>query len=119
MSNRPFTGLIEFINKNKLALVLIVILFSLIKQNIFTNNFPYIVLNKQKVISNLKLINNNLINQNVILESKVNSFIEEDSSLIESQARFKYGLIKEGEYFFKINKIIKTGNLSETSEPTL
>jgi cell division protein FtsB len=119
MSNRSFTGLIKFINKNKLSLVLIVILFSLIKQNIFTNNFPYIVLNKQKVISDLKLINNNLINQNVLLESQVNSFTEEDSSLIESKARFKYGLIKEGEYFFKINKIIETDNLAEISDPTL
>jgi|TARA_B110000263_G_scaffold241243_1_gene245288 cell division protein FtsB len=119
MSNRSFTGLIKFINKNKLTLVLIVILFSLIKQNIFTNNFPYIVLNKQKVISDLKLINNNLINQNVLLESQVNSFTEEDSSLIESKARFKYGLIKEGEYFFKINKIIETDNLAEISDPTL
>ena len=119
MSNRSFTGLIKFINKNKLTLVLIVILFSLIKQNIFTNNFPYIVLNKQKVISDLKLINNNLINQNVLLESQVNSFTEEDSSLIESKARFKYGLIKEGEYFFKINKIIETDNLAEISNPTL
>ena len=119
MSNRSFTGLIKFINKNKLSLVLIVILFSLIKQNIFTNNFPYIVLNKQKVISDLKLINNNLINQNILLESQVNSFTEEDSSLIESKARFKYGLIKEGEYFFKINKIIETDNLAEISDPTL
>ena len=119
MSNRSFIGLIKFINKNKLTLVLIVILFSLIKQNIFTNNFPYIVLNKQKVISDLKLINNNLINQNVLLESQVNSFTEEDSSLIESKARFKYGLIKEGEYFFKINKIIETDNLAEISDPTL
>jgi len=119
MSNRSFTWLIKFINKNKLTLVLIVILFSLIKQNIFTNNFPYIVLNKQKVISDLKLINNNLINQNVLLESQVNSFTEEDSSLIESKARFKYGLIKEGEYFFKINKIIETDNLAEISDPTL
>jgi len=119
MSNRSFTGLIKFINKNKLSLVLIVILFSLIKQNIFTNNVPYIVLNKQKVISDLKLINNNLINQNVLLESQVNSFTEEDSSLIESKARFKYGLIKEGEYFFKINKIIETDNLAEISDPTL
>ena len=119
MSNRSFTELIKFINKNKLTLVLIVILFSLIKQNIFTNNFPYIVLNKQKVISDLKLINNNLINQNILLESQVNSFTEEDSSLIESKARFKYGLIKEGEYFFKINKIIETDNLAEISDPTL
>ena len=119
MSNRSVTGLIGFINKNKLTLILIVILFSLVKQNIFNNNFPYIVLNKQKTINDLKLINNNLTNQNTLIESQINSFTEENSSLIESKARFKYGLIKEGEYFFKINKIIKTDNLAEISGSTL
>ena len=119
MSNRSVTGLIGFINKNKLTLILIVILFSLVKQNIFNNNFPYIVLNKQEAIDDIKLINNNLTNQNTLIESQINSFTEENSSLIESKARFKYGLIKEGEYFFKINKIIKTDNLAEISGSTL
>ena len=119
MSNRSATGLIGFINRNKLTLVLIVILFSLIKQNIFTNNFPYIVLNKQKIINNIKKTNNNLIDQNALIEAQINSFTEEDSRLVESKARFKYGLIKEGEYFFKINKIIVTDNLEETIDSSL
>ena len=119
MSNRSVTGLIGFINKNKLTLILIVILFSLVKQNIFNNNFPYIVLNKQEAINDIKLINNDLTNQNTLIESQINSFTEVNSRLIESKARFKYGLIKEGEYFFKINKIIKTDNLAEISESTL
>ena len=119
MSNRSYAELIGFVNKNKLTLVLIVILFSLIKQNIFTNNFPTIVLNKQKEISDIKLVSNDLINQNVLLQSQISNFIKKDSSLIESQARFKYGLIKEGELFFKINKIIETDNLAENSESAL
>ena len=119
MSNRFDTGLIGFVNKNKITLVLIVILFSLIKQNIFTNNFPTIVSNKQRAISDIKLINNNLINQNTLLQSQISNFTEKDSSLIESKARFKYGLIKEGEYFFKIKKIIETDNSAENSEPAL
>ena len=119
MSNRSVTGLIGFINKNKLTLILIVILFSLVKQNIFNNNFPYIVLNKQEAIDDIKLINNNLTNQNTLIESQINSFTEANSSLIESKARFKYGLIKEGEYFFKINKIIQADNLEETSKSAL
>ena len=119
MSNKTYTGLIGFLNKNILTLVLIVILFSLIKQNIFTNNFPTIVLNKQKTISDIKLINNNLINQNVLLQTQISNFTAKNSSLIESQARFKYGLIKEGEYFFKINKIIETDNLTENTESAL
>ena len=119
MRNRPVTGLIGFINKNKLTLILIVILFSLVKQNVFNNNFPYIILNKQEAINDIKLINNNLTNQNILIESQINSFTEENLSLIESKARFKYGLIKEGEYFFKINKIIQADSLKETSQPAL
>ena len=119
MSNRSATGLIGFINRNKLTLVLIVILFCLIKQNIFTNNFPYIVLNKQKIINDIKKTNNNLIDQNALIEEQINSFTEEDSRLVESKARFKYGLIKEGEEFYKINKIIETNNLEEMSESAL
>ena len=119
MRNRPVTGLIGFINKNKITLILIVILFSLVKQNVFNNNFPYIILNKQEAINDIKLINNNLTNQNTLIESQINSFTEENSSLIESKARFKYGLIKEGEYFFKINKIIVTDNLEETIDSSL
>ena len=119
MSNRSATGLIGLINRNKLTLVLIVILFSLIKQNIFTNNFPYIVLNKQKIINDIKKTNNNLIDQNALIEGQIISFTEEDSRLVESKARFKYGLIKEGEEFYKINKIIETNNLEEMSESAL
>ena len=119
MRNRPVTGLIGFINKNKITLILIVILFSLVKQNVFNNNFPYIILNKQEAINDIKLINNNLTNQNTLIESQINSFTEENSSLIESKARFKYGLIKEGEYFFKINKIIQADSLKETGQPAL
>jgi cell division protein FtsB len=119
MRNRPVTGLIGFINKNKITLILIVILFSLVKQNVFNNNFPYIILNKQEAINDIKLINNNLTNQNILIESQINSFTEENLSLIESKARFKYGLIKEGEYFFKINKIIQADSLKETSQPAL
>ena len=88
MSNRFDTGLIGFVNKNKITLVLIVILFSLIKQN-------------------------------TLLQSQISNFTEKDSSLIESKARFKYGLIKEGEYFFKIKKIIETDNSAENSESAL
>jgi len=119
MSNRSYTGLIGFVNKNKLTLVLIVILFALIKQNIFTNSFPTIVLNKQKEIDGIKLMNNDLINQNVLLQNQISNFTKKDSSLIESQARFKYGLIKAGEDFYIINKIIETNNLEETSESAL
>ena len=50
----------------------------------------------------------NLAAENSNLERKIQNFTEEDLNLIESKARFKYGLIKEGEHFFKVNRIVES-----------
>ena len=94
-------------------------MFLLVKQNIFDNNFPTVVLEREEPINEIRLSNSNLANENKILESKIQSYSEGDLSLIESKARFKYGLIKEGEYFFKINKIVETEASTESDEATL
>lgn len=119
MSNKSQTGLIGFIYKNKITLILIVILFALIKQNIIDNNFPGVVIDKERALNQIKLNNENLENDNASLQRKIGSYTQEDLNLIESKARFKYGLIKEGEYFFKINRAIKTEPLAENDSATL
>ena len=43
-------GLFGFILKYKVSLLLTIILFFLIKQNIFENNFPNVILQKQSLI---------------------------------------------------------------------
>ena len=50
---------------------------------------------------------------------RLKGFTEEDLNLIESKARFKYGLIKEGEYFFKVNRIVETEASTENDKATL
>ena len=119
MKNKSQTGFIGFIYKNKITIILIIVLFVLVKQNIFDNNFPTVVLEREELINEIRLSNSNLVNENKILESKIQSYSEGDLSLIESKARFKYGLIKEGEYFFKINKIVETEPSTESDEATL
>ena len=119
MKNKSQTGFIGFIYKNKITITLIIVLFVLVKQNIFDNNFPTVVLEREESINEIRLSNSNLVNENKILESKIQSYSEGDLSLIESKARFKYGLIKEGEYFFKINKIVETEASTESDEATL
>jgi Septum formation initiator. len=54
-----------------------------------------------------------------LLENQISGYIQEDLSLIESKARYKYGLIKEDEVFYKVNTIINTDNAAESSESTL
>ena len=119
MKNKSQTGFISFIYKNKITITLIIVLFVLVKQNIFDNNFPTVVLDRERSINKIRLSNSNLANENKILESKIQNYTEENLNLIESKARFKYGLIKEGEYFFKINKIVETEASTESDEATL
>jgi len=119
MKNKSRTGFIDFVYKNKITIVLMIVLFVLVKQNIFDNNFPTVVLERETSINEIRLSNSNLANGNKILESKIQNYTEENLNLIESKARFKYGLIKEGEYFFKVNKIVETEASTESDEATL
>ena len=113
------TGLIGFIFKYKITLILIVILTGLIKQNIFNNNFPSVIFKKQSTINEIEKANLNLQKNNTDLINQIRNYTKEDMSLIESKARYKYGLIKEGEVFFKVNKIINTDNTAEPSDSAL
>ena len=93
MKNKTQRGLASFIYRNKITLALIIVLIALVKQNIFENNFPYVVLERERSIDMIKENNVNLANENIILESKIQGYTEEDLNLIESKARFKLSLI--------------------------
>ena len=113
--NNNSKGLFGYILKYKVSLLLSIILFFLIKQNIFENNFPNVILQKQSVIKEIENKNINLQKNNALLFNQITNYTEEDMSLIESKARYKYGLVKEGEVFFKVNKIINNDNLVDSS----
>ena len=119
MQNDTHKGIVGFVIKYKISLILILILISLVKQNILINDFPNIVFQKQKTIKDMELINKQLQNDNKKLQEQINSYTEEDLSVIESQARFKYGLIKDGEVFYQINTTVETDNVADSSESTL
>ena len=119
MQNGTHKGIIGFVIKYKISLILILILYSLVKQNIFINDFPNIILQKQKTIEDMELTNQQLQNENKQLQKQIYGYTEEDLSLIESQARFKYGLVKDGEEFYQINTVVETDNIAESSESTL
>ena len=96
--------------------VTILMIFGL---GVIDNNFPSVVQEREKSIDKIRANNANLSIENTILESKIQGYTEEDLNLIESKARFKYGLIKEGEYFFKINRIVEKEALPENDKATL
>ena len=119
MQNDTHKGIVGFVIKYKISLILILILIALVRQNILINDFPNIIFQKQKTIKDMELINKQLKNDNKKLQEQINSYTEEDLSVIESQARFKYGLIKDGEVFYQINTTVETDNVADSSESTL
>ena len=119
MQNNTHKGIVGFFIKYKISLILILILFSLVKQNILVNDFPNVIFQKQKTIEDMELINKQLQNDNKQLQEQIDGYTEEDLSLIESQARFKYGLIKDGEVLYQINTNMETDNVAESSESAL
>ena len=119
MQNDTHKGLVGFVIKYKFILILILILISLVKQNILVNDFPNVIFQKQKTIEDMELINKQLQNDNKQLQEQIDGYTEEDLSLIESQARFKYGLVKDGEVLYQINTTIETENVAESSESAL
>ena len=119
MQNNTHKGIVGFVIKYKILLILILILISLVKQNILVNDFPNVIFQKQKTIENNELSNKQLQNDNKQLQKQIDGYTEEDLSLIESQARFKYGLVKDGEVLYQINTAIETENVAESSESAL
>ena len=75
MQNNSRTSLFGFIVKNKITLVLIVILIALIKQNILDNDFPNVITKKQKDIDEIEITNLNLLNDNALLENQISGYI--------------------------------------------
>ena len=119
MQNDTHKGIVGFVIKYKISLILILIFISLVKQNILVNDFPNVILQKQKTNEDNELRNKQLQNENKQLQEQIDGYTEQDLSLIESQARFKYGLIKDGEVFYQINTTVETDNVTESSESAL
>ena len=119
MQNDTHKGIVGFVIKYKISLILILILISLVKQNILVYDFPNVIFQKLKTIEDMELINKQLQNDNIQLQEQIDGYTEEDLSLIESQARFKYGLIKDGEVLYQINTTVETDNVAESSESAL
>jgi len=119
MQNDTHKGIVGFVVKYKISLILILILISLVKQNMLVNDFPNVIFQKQKTIEDNELSNKQLQNDNKQLQEQIDGYTEQDLSLIESQARFKYGLIKDGEVFYQINTTVESDNVADSSESAL
>ena len=71
MQNDTHKGIVGFVIKYKISLILILILISLVKQNILVNDFPNVIFQKQKTIKDIELINKQLQNENNNYKNKL------------------------------------------------
>lgn len=99
---------IQIIIKYKLSIIFTLIFIIIFKQNIIINKFPIIIKKQEKAIAKVELEKNKILAQNKELIKNINAYKDKNLILIESQARYKYGLIKENEVYYQI--INKTNN---------
>lgn len=98
----------HFISKYWLTTILIVILSSLMYQNFWVNKFPLSLMNKQAII-NEKIKQNQLLSQqNKTKSIKLKAIKAKDKEILESQARYRFGLIKKRENYYQINDSISS-----------
>ena len=75
-----------------------------------------VINDRQNTIDNIIAENNRIKKENQVLSEQINNYLDDNLILIESQARYKYGLVKDGETYYQINAIVETANSNETPE---
>ncbi len=96
--------ILVFFYKYWITAVLLLVLLSLIRQN-FINQFPFGLMNKQQIIKQNISRNQTLKQQNKISSIELNTQTASDNEVLESQARYRFGLIKKGETYYQINEL--------------
>ncbi len=119
MRDKARKGIVGFIVKYRVTFMLVIVSAVLIKQNFLVNDFPNVIKQKQKSINEIVSTNKQLENENLDLTKQIHGYTQEDMTLVESKARFKYGLIREGEVYYQIEQIKETDNIEEPAESTL
>ncbi|SMN10885.1 hypothetical protein SPBRAN_1060 [uncultured Candidatus Thioglobus sp.] len=87
-----------------LSAILLVVLITLIRQNFWINEFPFSLIQKQAVIDKNKHLNALLSEDNKNKSISIKAHSETGMEILESQARYRFGLIKKGERFYQINQ---------------
>ena len=64
MQNNTHKGIVGFVIKYKISLILILILILLVRQNILVNDFPNVIFQKQKIIEDNDFRNKQLQKEN-------------------------------------------------------
>lgn len=92
--------LLNFFYKYWLTFALLMALLTLFRQNFIINQFPVSLTQKQQVIDENIRINQRLRQKNQTLTLKLET--ESSQEILESNARFRFGLVKPNEIYYQI-----------------
>jgi len=85
--------------------VLLVVLVTLIRQNFIINQFPGSLVTKQQIIDQNISLNQALNKQNKTKMIELKAETASNMEILESQARYRFGLIKDGDIYYQINEL--------------
>ena len=95
-------NLFGFFYQYWITIILLVVLATLIRQNFFITQFPTSLASKQAVIDQHTQVNQALKKQNTIKKTDLKAETASNMEILESQARYRFGLIKDGETYHQI-----------------
>ncbi|CAC9505027.1 hypothetical protein [uncultured Gammaproteobacteria bacterium] len=76
----------------------------LLYQNFFINQFPFSLMEKQSIIDKEVRNNQHIKQKNKIKNIELKAVNATDREILESQARYRFGLIKKGERYYQVNE---------------
>jgi cell division protein FtsB len=99
---KTFRLLFNFISKYWVSFILLFAIFTLINQNFVINKFPFSLYKKQKILEENIEQNKLLAWQNSQKINDTNFINDENMEILESRARYRFGLIKDNEVYYQI-----------------
>lgn len=102
--------LFGFFYNYQITIILLVLLITLIRQSFLANNFPFVLYDKQQIIKQNISINQTLDEENKQLSIDLKAESEANMEILESIARYKFGLLKEGERYYQISQSASNQN---------
>ena len=106
-------SLFGFFYRHWITLVLLVVIVTLVNQSFFINHFPTSIENEKNRLHDKQQQNAQITEHNQQLEAGLAKLGQTNMELVESTARYKFGLIKDGELFYRIS----TKALSQDQTP--
>ncbi len=99
-----FAVIASMVYNYQITLILLLLLITLIRQSFWANNFPFVLYDKQQIIKQNISINQTLDEENKQLSIDLEVESKANMEILESIARYKFGLLKEGERYYQISQ---------------